>query len=44
MASFPLCLTYDDILCLTIKDITALASDFGSRTAYNEQKSYCVVK
>ena len=26
---------YDDILCLTIKDITALASDFGSRTAAN---------
>ena len=26
---------YDDILCLTIKDITALASDFGSRTVAN---------
>ena len=27
--------TYDDILCLTIKDITALASDFGNRTQAN---------
>ena len=27
--------TYDDILCLTIKDITALATDFGNRTAAN---------
>ena len=26
---------YDDILCLTIKDITALASEFGGRTAAN---------
>ena len=26
---------YDDILCLTVKDITALASDFGNRTFAN---------